>query len=107
MRVVTDQRGKRSIEIECPGCGYAWLSTAKSGKTTCPECGTRVHIPAALRREAYEPKPGIAYSRDAPRPPGGFFGTGKPERNFRRPRPLTEARRRELGFLPEPDPPTP
>jgi hypothetical protein len=66
-----------------------------------------VHIPATLRREAYEPKPVIAYNSDAPAPPGGLFGKAKPERRFRKPRPLTQAQRRELGLLSEPDPPVP
>jgi hypothetical protein len=40
-------------------------------------------------------------------PAGGFFGEAKPERKFRKPRPLTEAQRRELGFPTEPEPSTP
>jgi len=107
MRIVTDQRGKRSIEVECSGCGYTWQSSSRSGKTTCPECRTRVHIPAALRREAYEPARDWDWDARTVPPPGGFFGGGKrkPERRFRAPRPLTEQQRRGIGFASEPEPP--
>jgi hypothetical protein len=115
MRIVTDQRGKRSIEIESPGCGYTWLSTAKSGKTTCPECRTRVHIPAALGREAYDPTPVISYGGpdgydpDAPTDPEAsrremervFEEMGPLPHDFA-PRTLTAQERRDLGYVPTP-----
>ncbi len=110
MRVVSDAKGVRRIEVDCPGCGYSWQSDSRSGRTTCPECGGRVYIPVALRREAYEPPPVIRY--DGPEPPGGFFGRGRSSRPDTPPMPqfpvgrtLTAQERRDLGFAPEPEPP--
>jgi hypothetical protein len=118
VRIVTDERGKRSIEVECPGCGYTWLSTSKSGKTTCPDCRTRVHIPAALRREAYEPTPVFSYggpdSYDPNEPTDPDGSRREMERVFEEmgplpqwpgPRTLTQRERQEAGSLTAPEPP--
>jgi predicted RNA-binding Zn-ribbon protein involved in translation (DUF1610 family) len=78
MRVVSDAKGVRRVEVDCTSCGRSWQSGSRSGRTTCPECGRRVYIPVALRREAYEPPPVIR--SDRPEPPGGFFGRGRSPR---------------------------
>jgi protein-arginine kinase activator protein McsA len=93
VRVVSDANGVRRVEIECDGCGYTWQSASRSGRTTCPECGERPYIPAALRREAYEPTPVIVDDSDAPPPPRGFFGGGKSSRSA----PQVTAHRPRLG----------
>jgi hypothetical protein len=39
------------VLVRC-ACGYAWESTSRSGRTTCPECDTRIYIPKAVRDRA-------------------------------------------------------
>jgi uncharacterized Zn finger protein (UPF0148 family) len=65
VRVVTDANGVRRVEVNCPGCGYAWQSASRLGRTICPECGERVYIPAELRRDAFASEPAVTLSSPA------------------------------------------
>ena len=45
------------IHVSCEHCGHAWISSAASGQTTCPECLRRLYIPKRARElaEQYGP----------------------------------------------------
>ncbi|MGH9014571.1 MAG: hypothetical protein ACRDZ1_11625 [Acidimicrobiia bacterium] len=80
------------IPVECDECGYEWLSAARSGRTTCPDCGARIYIPDEMRRR---------YQLTAT-PPHVFGGRGS-----MRPEPKPRPRRTRDERQPTPFDPAP
>jgi uncharacterized Zn finger protein (UPF0148 family) len=49
------------LHVTCPACRTSWRSHAGSGRTRCPQCDTRVYVPADIRRAAEERPGGLLY----------------------------------------------